>query len=66
MNLKMLNFSQGDAEFGISQQNAAGHTLRSDFFQLDEREVEQIQLSMESDVYANFTLDGKGTVFYKN
>ena len=46
----------------MSQQNAAGHTLRSDFFQLDPREAEEIQSHLASDVYANFTLDGKGQI----
>jgi len=48
-----------ETDYTISQQNAAGHTLRSDFFQLDAREAEEIQSHLASDVYANFTLDGK-------
>lgn len=51
------NFNS-ENEFPISHQNAAGHTLRSDFFRLDEREVEAIQ-SQSNPEYASFTLDGK-------
>ena len=58
----MSKFSP-ETDYPMSQQNAAGHTLRSDFFQLDPREAEEIQSHLASDVYANFTLDGKGTIF---
>jgi len=51
------NFNS-ENEFPISHQNAAGHTLRSDFFRLDEDEVEAIQ-SQSNPEYASFTLDGK-------
>ena len=50
---------KSENEFPISHQNAAGHTLRSDFFRLDEDEVEAIQ-SQSNPEYASFTLDGKG------
>jgi len=57
--VKSANSHNGysESEFPLSHQNAAGHTLRSDFFQLDQREVELIQGTRSE--YSNFTLDGK-------
>ena len=52
-----------ETDYAPTAQNAAGHTLRNDFFQFHEREAEQIQSHLDNDVYANFTLDGKGTLF---
>ena len=53
---------KSENEFPISHQNAAGHTLRSDFFRLDEDEVEAITQQSNPE-YASFTLDGKGTLY---